>query len=156
VKDLNVRARELLQAQAQLPENELRIGGRDYATGDRVVATRNDRARGILNGQRGTITAIAPSTQTIAIALDNGGNLALDRAYLAAGWVEHAYALTAHRAQGATVDQAFVLADDQMTREWAYTRSRDIASKRGSMSRVPTSNRTCRSRPRQCTASPGS
>ena len=51
--------------------------------------------------------------------------------YLDAGHVRHAYATTIHKAQGSTVDRAFIYADDQLARETAYT----------AMSRGATENR---------------
>ena len=50
--------------------------------------------------------------------------------YARDGRLEHGYASTAHRAQGATVDRAFVLGSDELYREWGYTalsRHRDAA-----------------------------
>src|SRR5207248_7747407 len=41
--------------------------------------------------------------------------------YAAAGDLTHAYAMTIHKAQGATVECALVLADESLTREHAYT-----------------------------------
>ena len=35
--------------------------------------------------------------------------------------VAHGYAVTGHVAQGLTTDRAFVLASDELYREWAYT-----------------------------------
>ncbi len=50
--------------------------------------------------------------------------------YLAAGQVAHAYAVTAHKAQGSTCERSFVLGSQGLYREWAYTamsRHRDQA-----------------------------
>jgi ATP-dependent exoDNAse (exonuclease V) alpha subunit len=57
----------------------------------------------------------------VTVVFDRGAHVTLDRPELAAGQLEHAYALTAHRAQGATVDETFVLGGERLTREWAYT-----------------------------------
>jgi hypothetical protein len=59
-----------------------------------------------------------------------GATVNLDATYLDDGHLDHGYALTAHKAQGATVDRAFVLGSDQLSREWGYTalsRHRDEA-----------------------------
>ena len=37
------------------------------------------------------------------------------------GWLTHGYATTIHKAQGTTVDQCFILADETTSREHAYT-----------------------------------
>jgi ATP-dependent exoDNAse (exonuclease V) alpha subunit len=42
VADLNARARERMRDVGRLGADELRVAGRDFAVGDRVVATRND------------------------------------------------------------------------------------------------------------------
>ena len=44
----------------------------------------------------------------------------IPRSYIVAGYVDHAYATTIHKAQGRTVDRCFVLADELMYREAAY------------------------------------
>jgi chromosome segregation ATPase len=41
--------------------------------------------------------------------------------YVAAGGLAHAYAMTIHKAQGATIERTLVLADDTMAAEHAYT-----------------------------------
>ena len=45
----------------------------------------------------------------------------MPEAYVRSGNLDHGYALTAHLAQGATVDRAFVLGSDELYREWGYT-----------------------------------
>jgi len=130
VRDLNDRARQLLQDQGHLSKDELEIGGRAFAQGDRVVGTRNDRHRGILNGQRGTVRDIDHDHQSVKVELDSGREITLDSGYLGDGHLDHAYALTAHRAQGATVDKSFVLCSEDLYREIGYTalsRHRDEA-----------------------------
>jgi len=121
VADLNHRARQLLQDQGKLGRDELTVAGRGFAPGDRVVGTRNDRRAGILNGQRGTVATTHPEQQRIEVVLDNGTTVTLGPQYLQAGHLDHGYAITAHRAQGATVDQTFVLGSVELYREWGYT-----------------------------------
>ncbi|MDP9383885.1 MAG: relaxase domain-containing protein [Actinomycetota bacterium] len=130
VRDLNERARHLLQHQRRLGPDQLAVGDRGYAVGDRVIGTRNDRDRGILNGQRGTIRSIDAGQRSLTVELDGGKRIRLDAGYLEPGHLDHGYALTAHRAQGMTVDRAFVLGSEELYREWGYTamsRHRDEA-----------------------------
>jgi Ti-type conjugative transfer relaxase TraA len=132
VADLNQRAREARRAHGDLGPDELNTGERAFAAGDRVIATRNARDLDLANGQRGTITTINPEHESVSVHLDGdiGREVQIDHAYLAAGHLDHAYAITAHKAQGATVDQAFVLGTEDLYREWGYTalsRHRDQA-----------------------------
>src|SRR3546814_17428193 len=54
-------------------------------------------------------------------AATTGERLTVPFAYAEAGHLTHGYATTVHKAQGATVDRCFVLVDETMTREHAYT-----------------------------------
>ncbi|UTI62283.1 relaxase domain-containing protein [Paraconexibacter antarcticus] len=121
VADLNHRARELRQARGDLGPDELSSGGRRWAQHDRVIATRNDRQAGILNGERGTIVAIDHQHRSLDVELDSGRHVELGDTYLRPGHLDHGYAITAHRAQGATVDRTFVLGSEELYREWGYT-----------------------------------
>ena len=129
VRDLNDRARQLLRARGELAPDAIEIGGRGFAVRDQVIVTRNDPQLEVINGQRATISAIDADRETVALATGDR-EIALDAAYLRAGHLDHGYAITAHRAQGATVDRAFVLGSDELYREWGYTalsRHRDEA-----------------------------
>ena len=92
---------------------------RGFAVGDRVIARRNDHRLGIANGHAGRLTAVGG--ERLNVALDDGRELELPGAYVRAGHLDHGYALTAHLAQGSTVDRAFVLGSDELYREWGYT-----------------------------------
>jgi len=98
---LNDRARAILKADGAIAPTGIMLGGRELCVGDRVIARRNDRRLDVDNGTRGTITAIR-SSGAVVIRTDSGAARTLDPAY-AAEHLEHAYALTAHGAQGATV-----------------------------------------------------
>jgi hypothetical protein len=128
VADLNERARERMRQTGRIDADDLRIGERAYAVGDRVVATRNDRGLGVVNGQPGVVTAIERAR--VGVEFDGGFDVDLPAQYVGDGHLDHGYAITAHRAQGATVDRAFVLGSDELYREWGYTalsRHRDEA-----------------------------
>src|SRR5204863_943712 len=90
---------------------------------------RNDRALGVVNGDRGELLRVAEGH--VDVRLDRGGDeVRLPATYATDGGLDHGYALTAHRAQGATVDRTFVLGSDELYREWGYTaltRHRDSA-----------------------------
>lgn len=121
VEDLNARARRRLQDAGRLTGQALAAGERDFAVGDRVLCGRNDRRLGVLNGDLATVTAISHDARTLTVDLDRGEqNVELPARYLNAGHLNHAYAMTAHKAQGATVEQAWVLGSDACYREWAY------------------------------------
>jgi len=128
VADLNRRAREHMRDAGGLGVDELEAGERSFAVGDRVVTTRNDRRLEVVNGQTGTVAEIRDGR--LAVDLDRGKRVELPESYARDGHLDHGYATTAHRAQGATVDRAFVLGSDELYREWGYTalsRHRDEA-----------------------------
>ncbi len=118
---LNHAAREQLKRDRALSARGQLIGGREYSPGDRVIARRNDRHRDVDNGTLATVIDIDNRTHRISLQTDSGARCELDLAYVARH-VEHAYALTAHGAQGGTVTWAGVIGrPEELTREWAYT-----------------------------------
>ena len=131
IHELNHRARRLLLQAGHIEGPVLEIGGRDFQTGDRVMTLRNQRRLGITNGTTGTIDTVDPNARTLTMRTDEGTSVALPASYLHADTIIHAYATTIHKAQGTTVDRAFIYADDQLARETAYT----------AMSRGATENR---------------
>jgi len=81
---------------------------------------RNHHARGLVNGTRGTITAV-DSNSGVTIRSDHGHAMPVPREYLDAGHIQHGYAVTGHQAQGTTVERAYVLAPDNgRLKEWGY------------------------------------
>jgi hypothetical protein len=124
---LNDQARTWRDAGGELGAR-IEVGGLEAAVGDRVIARRNDRELDVDNGTRGTIRAVDPDTKAITIETDDGEFRQLP-AHYAAEHLEHAYALTAHGSQGATVERAVVVGVPvDFTNEWAYTalsRARD-------------------------------
>jgi conjugative relaxase-like TrwC/TraI family protein len=122
VAELNAVARTLLDREGRLGRERLRLAnGIELAAGDRVVCTRNDRRLGVANGTRGTVVDVDDKRQAIVLELDHQGRVELPAAYLDAGHVSHAYALTGHKTQGLTLEQAFVLATGRgQLKEWGY------------------------------------
>jgi Ti-type conjugative transfer relaxase TraA len=92
-------------------------GPASFASGDRLVFRRNDRRLGVKNGTTGTVVEITGTR--IAVMIDGRP----DAVVIDAGTyphLSHGYALTIHKAQGATVDRAYVLAAPNMDRHSAY------------------------------------
>jgi conjugative relaxase-like TrwC/TraI family protein len=137
VADLNTRARGRMRDAGRLGADELRAGGRDFAVGDRVVATRNDHRIGIVNGDTGVVKAIG--RDGLSVEFPPGRRIEVPAGYAGDGHLDHGYAITAHRAQGATVDRSFVLGSDELYREWGYTAlSRHREAARFYVSATPT------------------
>jgi Ti-type conjugative transfer relaxase TraA len=130
VRDLNQRARALMHADGRLGDEELDVADRRFAVGDRVVTTHNDRRLRVTNGWRGSVQEMHAHEHALTVRLDNGRSVLLDAGYLEDGHLDHGYAATAHKAQGATVSSVFVLGSEDLYREWGYTaltRHRDEA-----------------------------
>jgi len=120
VDDLNRRARQRLSAAGVL-NDEVAIGERSFAVGDEILATRNDYRIMIFNGTRATITRIDEEGRRIEAVDDGHRWLVIPFAYAEAGHLTWAYATTLHKAQGATLDRTFLLADDTLHRERSYS-----------------------------------
>ena len=120
VDDLNDRARTHMTAAGRLDGPTLTVDdGTAFQAGDRVVCLRNDRAAGLVNGLRATVTAVHADA-TLTVVDDHGTHHHVPTRYLDAGHVTHGYAITGHKAQGLTVDHTFVLGSDALYREWGY------------------------------------
>ncbi|MDA8045309.1 MAG: relaxase domain-containing protein [Actinomycetota bacterium] len=120
VDALNRLARRLHAEAGRLGDEEIEVGGRRYAVGDEIVALRNHRPLGLSNGTRGTVTAVDLHAGSLMVRAVDGRDIHVPSGYLQAGLVDHAYALTLHKAQGVTVDRAFLLGSDRLFREAGY------------------------------------
>jgi conjugative relaxase-like TrwC/TraI family protein len=117
-RTLNQLARDRRREDGALGE-ERAYGPVTVAVGDRVICRNNERDLDVDNGTRGTIRHIHDS----GVVMETDAHLITQ---LPAGYVaehvEHAYALTGHGMQGATVEQATVVATPHdLTRSWSYT-----------------------------------
>jgi hypothetical protein len=122
VRDLNDRARDVLDAAGHLGDRRMVVDGREFAVGDRVLATgRNHYDLDILNGDLGTITNITNRGVTFRCErVDGERTMPADR--LQDGYLDHGYARTGYKTQGATADRVFTLGDDgDLDRQAAYT-----------------------------------
>jgi conjugative relaxase-like TrwC/TraI family protein len=118
VAALNERARQRFIVAGLIAGRELEApGGKRYAAGDRVVTLAPGERGRFVTSERGTVTAVHPGQLTVQF--DDGSSHALAGDEVAADRLDHAYAVTVHRMQGATVDRAHVFADGG-GRELAY------------------------------------
>jgi conjugative relaxase-like TrwC/TraI family protein len=115
---LNQAARDLRLDQGVLGEQRV-YGRRELAVGDRVICRRNDTLLDVDNGTRGTVRHLDEHRAVI----ETGSRLVRELpAQYVAEHVEHAYALTGHGMQGATVEAAIVVASPRdLTAGWSYT-----------------------------------
>lgn len=122
VQHLNELIRTRLRQQGRLPQDGLRIetpaGRVGFAVGDQVLVTRNDHQRGVLNGTTGIVTAT--STDALTFRTRDRRLVQVDRGWLTEGRLEHAYAMTIHKAQGRTVHSALLLGDNTLSAEAGY------------------------------------
>jgi len=121
VRDLSERARQRMEAAGRLGDQRVMLGGREFAVGDEVLGLKNEYRIGLLNGTRGTVTEIDGDWRQIHVRVGDDAVLRVPFAYVEAGHLAHGYAMTIHKAQGATCDHALVLVDETMSREAIYT-----------------------------------
>ncbi len=96
-------------------------GKRAFASKDRIMFTKKDRALAIQNGIFGTVQSVGANKITVLIDADGAQGLRTitinPKLY---PHFDHGYASTIHKSQGATVDRAFVLGSGLMDRHLAY------------------------------------
>ncbi len=126
VAELNRRARADLVASGHVSEAAVSIAGWMHAgVGDSIVTRQNDRklsagpARWVKNGDRWTVAALGPDGSITATRQGSSIQVILPAAYVAEH-VELAYASTAHRAQGRTVDTAHAIVSPLTSHEALY------------------------------------
>jgi hypothetical protein len=130
----NDTVRDALRARGQLPD-EITLAGPDgtsrtIAVGDLVMVTKNDHSRDVLNGTRATVTAHHPVAAGPRHDRGRAGELLLQTAdgrqvrvptgWLLDGRLEHAYAMTCHKAQGLTAEHTLVYGTAALTRQSGY------------------------------------
>jgi ATP-dependent exoDNAse (exonuclease V) alpha subunit len=93
-------------------------GGRPYRQGDRIV-TLAPYAGLTVTSETGSIEQVHPDLGALTVRFDDGRRVLLPPAFTASNRMAYGYAITVHRAQGATVDTTHYL-EDGGGRELAY------------------------------------
>lgn len=139
VFQLNQIARTELNARQQLAAAatvDTSTGKREFAEGDRIIFLQNSKRLGVKNGTLGTVVRLSPDSSgkhRFAVKTDVGEivrftlgdpDTSRGKEYNS---IDHGYAVSVHKSQGATVDNPFVLLGETMSdREWGY-----VAASRG-------------------------
>lgn len=134
VRAINDAIRTELQDRGELARGEdagaltfqTNDGKREFAPGDRIVFLENNRDLGVKNGMLGTVEHVEAGR--IVAHLDGRGGESVSVPMGDYQAIDHGYATTIHKNQGATVDRAYVLASGTMDRHLTYvamTRHRD-------------------------------
>jgi len=119
VRELNESARDRMRATGELGSDvhlKVERGDRTFAENDRVMFLKNERGLGVKNGTLGTIEQI--SDKSLVVRLDDGRSVGFDIKHYSS--FDHGYAATIHKAQGMTVDRAYVLVTPGMDSHSAY------------------------------------
>ena len=141
VRELNAAIREARQELGELARGaeagEVSVvtndGERKFSSGDRVIFLENNRDLGVKNGTLGVVTSVSEGRLVARLDAAQGAGEGREVSVSMADYasIDHGYATTIHKSQGATVDRAYVLASDRMDRHLSYvamTRHREEAT----------------------------
>jgi Ti-type conjugative transfer relaxase TraA len=122
VRMLNVLARARLVERGIVEEGHLfktEDGDRRFAAGDQIVFLKNEGSLGVKNGMLGKIVEVGP-TRFLAEVGEGAHRrqVEVDQRFYRS--VDHGYATTVHKSQGATVDRVKVLASLSLDRHLTY------------------------------------
>ncbi|ACM39319.1 Ti-type conjugative transfer relaxase TraA (plasmid) [Allorhizobium ampelinum S4] len=128
VRALNEQARAALQERgiiAQGTEFRTEDGMRNFSPGDQIVFLKNEKSLGVMNGMIARVV-VAEKGKIVAEVGSENRRVEIDQAFYRN--VDHGYATTIHKSQGATADRVKVLASSMFDRHLSYvalTRHRD-------------------------------
>ncbi|MGR9438752.1 Ti-type conjugative transfer relaxase TraA (plasmid) [Rhizobium leguminosarum] len=141
VKRLNETLRSVMVGEGALSESRAfrtERGAREFAAGDRIIFLENARfvepramrlgPQHVKNGMLGTVVSTGDKRgdAVLSVRLDSGRDVVISESSYRN--VDHGYAATIHKSQGATVERTFVLATGMMDQHLTYvamTRHRD-------------------------------
>ncbi len=122
VGKLNRIAQNEMRYAGRLSEHGISLGPTEFFVGDAVMFTKRSMMRGVENGDRGTITKIDERNRRVSVDLLSGRKVTVslnDFPHL-----DLAYAMTVHKAQGASTNKSYVLAGGVMQcREFSYVQA---------------------------------
>lgn len=96
---------------------ETEDGVRNFAAGDQIVFLRNETSLGVKNGMIGRVIEASAGKLAVEVGED-GRRVEIAQAFYAN--IDHGYATTVHKSQGATVDQVKVLASLSLDKHLTY------------------------------------
>lgn len=121
-RDLNRMAQAARRAAGKLGPRIVHLGGETLQERDRILFTRNDRGLGVQNGDLGTVVRLDLTARRMRVRLDDGRETEIP--YERFPEMTLGYAVTTHKAQGASVDHAYVLCGGSMAdREMSYVQA---------------------------------
>lgn len=125
---LNEAARELLKTDGSIQESTAtRVEcadeiEREFCVGDRILFMKNDAQLAVKNGTLGFVREIAftpAGVPTFTVECDDGEIKTIDVERYSD--IAHGLCVSVHKSQGATVDTAYMLTNENMgDREWSY------------------------------------
>ena len=126
VRDINEFAREAAKEKNLVTGADVTVstanGEREFAVGDRVLFTRNNKNLDVKNGDLATLMSIEQRDSVVHFKaeLDRGGERQVSTQTY--DHLDLGYVVTCHKAQGSTVDRCHIFASENgmSSREWSY------------------------------------
>jgi conjugative relaxase-like TrwC/TraI family protein len=120
VAELNTRARAAIEAAGVLQGPEIQApGGRRYRAGDKIVLLSPVNEAGLVTSERATVTSVEVGRGALCLLTQDGRRVRLGGEDISSERLDHAYAMTVHRTQGATTEISHLFSDGG-GRELAY------------------------------------